>query len=81
MYVKLSTEVAVGAELDVDALVEAEPYEIERLLHGALLLAGHRSLPTPARLLASGGRNPFGGSSHGNERYKPKPKGYERPNN
>ncbi|RRT78756.1 hypothetical protein B296_00022136 [Ensete ventricosum] len=65
MYVKLSTEVAVGAELDVDALVEAEPYEIERLLHGALLLACHRSLPTPARLaplLASGGRNPFGGS-------------------
>ena len=35
---ELAAELAVGAELDVDALVEAEPYQIQRLLHRDILL-------------------------------------------
>jgi hypothetical protein len=35
---ELAAELAVGPELDVDALVEAEPYQIQRLLHRDLLL-------------------------------------------
>lgn len=42
---KFSTELAIGSELDVDALVEAKPDEIERLLHGALLFVGCRHCP------------------------------------
>jgi len=35
---ELAAELAVGSELDVDALVEAEPYQIQRLLHRDFLL-------------------------------------------
>jgi hypothetical protein len=35
---ELAAEFAVGSELDIDALVEAEPYQIQRLLHRDLLL-------------------------------------------
>lgn len=44
-YMELAAELAVGAELDVDALVEAEPDQIQRLLHRALFLARHLLLP------------------------------------
>ena len=51
-YMELAAELALGAELDVDALVEAEPYQIQRLLHRHVLLRRHRrrrsySLPPP----------------------------------
>jgi hypothetical protein len=38
---ELAAELALGAELDVDALVEAEPDEIQRLLHRHVLLRRH----------------------------------------
>lgn len=53
---ELAAELAVGSELDVDALVEAEPYQIQRLLHRDLLLRRrhHRrpllQLPAPKPL-------------------------------
>jgi hypothetical protein len=39
--VELAAELAVALELDVDALVEGEADEVQRLPHGAVLL-GHR---------------------------------------
>lgn len=38
-----AAELAVVAELDVDALIEAETNEVQWLLHGALLFAPHLS--------------------------------------
>lgn len=38
---KLAAKLSVGTEFDVDALVEAEPYEIQRLLHRTLFLCRH----------------------------------------
>lgn len=35
-YVKFAAKLSVRTELDVDTLVEAKPYEIQRLLHSAL---------------------------------------------
>ena len=40
-HVQLAAELAVGAELDVDALVEAEADQVQGLLHGAVLLRRH----------------------------------------
>lgn len=40
-YMELATELPLGTELDVDTLVEAEPDQIQRLLHRALFLARH----------------------------------------
>lgn len=37
---KFATELAVGTKLDIDTLVEAETYEIERLLDCALFFCG-----------------------------------------
>lgn len=42
-YMEPAAELAVVAELDVDALVEAETNEVQWLLHGALLFAPHLS--------------------------------------
>ena len=42
-YMKFASEFTVGAELDVDTLVEAKSYEIQRLLHCALFFARHFS--------------------------------------
>ncbi|KAG6626014.1 hypothetical protein CIPAW_15G016700 [Carya illinoinensis] len=38
---EFSVEFTVGSELDIDALVEAKPNEIQRLLHCAIFLARH----------------------------------------
>lgn len=38
---EFTAELTVRAELDVYALVEAEPYQIQWLLHGALFLTRH----------------------------------------
>lgn len=38
---KFATEFSVGAELNVDSLVETKPYEIQWLLHCALLFTSH----------------------------------------
>lgn len=48
---KFSAKLSIGAELDVDALVEAEPDEIQRFLHRALFFARHLDLSfsRPAR--------------------------------
>jgi hypothetical protein len=35
---ELAAELALGTELDVDALVKAEPYQIQGLLHRHILL-------------------------------------------
>jgi hypothetical protein len=40
---EFAAEFTVGSELDVDALVETEPNEIQRLLHCAIILARHSS--------------------------------------
>lgn len=42
-YMKFAAKLTVGTELDVDALVEAESDEIQRLLHCALFFARHFS--------------------------------------
>lgn len=48
-YVELASELAIGAELDIDTLVEAEPYQVQRLLHSALFFTRHLSLNSSAR--------------------------------
>lgn len=45
-YVELAAELAVGAELDVDTLVEAETYQVQRLLHCDLFFTRHLSAPS-----------------------------------
>jgi hypothetical protein len=42
-HMEFAAEFTVGSELDVDAFVEAEPNEIQRLLHCAIFLACHSS--------------------------------------
>jgi hypothetical protein len=44
-YMKLAAEFPVGTKLDIDALVETEPYQIQRFLHRYFLLARHYSPP------------------------------------
>jgi len=74
-----AAQLAVAAQLDVDALVEAQPYQVQRLLDGGGILLGHqargaggRRRPEPPRPSCAGAAARSGLDACGSQTEKPR---------